>query len=107
MFCHKHARIINIIVKNTKKRRQDINSCRLFYTSPQRLQTFKVFSPSDFSQRSLTPVRVQAGQLPRQPFRARASFPRLGFGIKISLTNEILQALYGFFALLVKREYMR
>jgi hypothetical protein len=64
------------------------------YTSPHCLQTLRALSPSVFSQRSLTPVRVQAGQFPRQPLIVRASLPRLGFGIMMLLHINSVSKYY-------------
>ena len=49
----------------------------------QRLQIFNFLSPSVVSQRTLTPVRLHNGQVPRHPATAFAFFPRFGFGIYI------------------------
>jgi hypothetical protein len=49
--------------------------------APQILQTFNLLSPSVFSHKSLTPVRLQDGQVPRQSFVIFAFFPRFGLGI--------------------------
>ena len=45
------------------------------------LQTLIGLSSPVFSQRSLTPVRLHDGHVPRHALIVRASFPRFGFGI--------------------------
>jgi hypothetical protein len=49
------------------------------------LHTLSFLSPSVFSHKTLTPVRLQMGHVPRQPFIDLTSLPRFGLGIEILL----------------------
>jgi hypothetical protein len=85
----------SIIAKETTRNRRQKKQCfhllvsvPVYEAEPHILQTFNLFSPSAFSHKSFTPVRLQDGQVPRQSFTTFASLPRFGLGMIYLLSTN-------------------